>query len=36
MADNEMISDPIKIANKFNDYSSTIASQLQSKLYHYG
>ena len=32
----EMISDPIKISNKFNEYFSTIVSQLQGKIYYYG
>ena len=31
-----MISDPIKIANEFNEYFSTIDSQLHGKIYHYG
>ena len=31
----EMISDPIKIANEFNQYFSTIGSQLQGRIYHY-
>ena len=31
-----MISDPIKIANEFNEYFSTIGSQLQGRIYHFG
>ena len=31
-----MISDPIKIANEFNEYFSTIGSQLEGRIYHFG
>ena len=33
---NEVISDPAEIANRFNNYFSTIASNLQEKIHHGG
>ena len=36
MVKNEMISDTIKIANEFNEYFSTIGSQLEGRIYHFG
>ena len=36
MVNNELISDPKEIANTFNNYFSTIAKDLQGKIYHNG
>ena len=36
IVNNKLISDPSEVANKFNEYFSTIAEKLQSKIYHTG
>ena len=36
LENNEIISDPFKVANSFNKYFSSIASELQGKIYHHG
>ena len=36
LVNNELINEPNKIANEFNKYFSTIAINLQSKIYHHG
>ena len=36
LVNNELINEPNKIANEFNNYFSTIAINLQSKIYHHG
>ena len=36
LVNNKVISDPTEVANEFNNYFSTIASKLQSKIYHSG
>ena len=36
LVNNELINEPNKIDNGFNNYFSTIANNLQSKIYHHG
>ena len=36
IVNNKLISDPVKAANKFNEYFSTIAENLQSNIYQTG
>ena len=36
LVNNKIITDPKKVANTFNDYFSTIASNLQKKIHHHG
>ena len=33
---NKLISEPVEVANKFNEYFSTIAENLQAKIYDTG
>ena len=36
IVNNKLISEPVEVANKFNEYFSTIAENLQANIYHTG
>ena len=36
IVNNKLISEPVEVANKFNEYFSTIAENLQAKIYDTG